>query len=248
MKTRMAADRRRGDHDGSARVDRGTSAHQRFQGSQVYFTLTNNNRRGTSPPSVNSRRLTTAGRARPPVDASRPARTTSTATSCAGAKPAKSERHYVLVGTVRAGWRHADRQGPQADQRLQGQHRRRAGRQRGFGAPDGLSFDSFGRLWVQTDQAGNGSGDLVNIGSNCMACADPNTGATRRFLTPRRTCEVTGVTMTPDGRTMFVGYPAPGRRRHWPRIRRSSRTGRRLNLLSSPTASRVAARTPPVHR
>ena len=52
-----------------------------------------------------------------------------------------------------------------------------------YGAPDGLWFDAFGRLWVQTDQVGDGSGDFINIGSNVMVCADPNTGETRRFLT-----------------------------------------------------------------
>ena len=45
-----------------------------------------------------------------------------------------------------------------------------------FGAPDGLWFDQFGRLWVQTDQVGTATGDWVNIGANCMVCADPATG------------------------------------------------------------------------
>ncbi len=79
-----------------------------------------------------------------------------------------------------------------------------------YGAPDGLWFDDFGRLWVQTDQAGDALGDWVNIGANSMVCADPNTGMTRRFLTGPRNCEVTGVTMTPDGKTMFVGIQHPG--------------------------------------
>ena len=79
-----------------------------------------------------------------------------------------------------------------------------------FGAPDGLWFDHFGRLWVQTDQAGTGTGDWVNIGANSMVCADPNTGECRRFLTGPNGCEVTGVTMTPDGKTLFVGIQHPG--------------------------------------
>ena len=102
---------------------------------------------------------------------------------------------------------HQDRQ---ADQRLQGQHRRRADGSADYGAPDGLWFDHFGRLWVQTDQVGDGSGDFVNIGSNLMVCADPNTRETRRFMTSPNRCEVTGVTMTPDGKTMFVGIQHPG--------------------------------------
>ena len=79
-----------------------------------------------------------------------------------------------------------------------------------FGAPDGLWFDPFGRLWVQTDQVGDASGDFVNIGANCMVCADPNTGIARRFLTSPPRSEVTGIAMTPDGKTMFVGVQHPG--------------------------------------
>ena len=63
-----------------------------------------------------------------------------------------------------------------------------------FGAPDGIWFDQFGRLWVQTDQQGDATGDWVNIGANIMACADPNTREIRRFLTSPPNCEVTGVT------------------------------------------------------
>ena len=63
---------------------------------------------------------------------------------------------------------------------------------------------------MQTDQAGNAQGDWVNIGANCMACADPNTGEARRFLTGPNKCEVTGVTMTPDQRTLFINVQHPG--------------------------------------
>ena len=43
-----------------------------------------------------------------------------------------------------------------------------------------------------------------------MVCCDPNSGETRRFLTSPNKCEVTGVTMTPDGKTMWVGIQHPG--------------------------------------
>ena len=79
-----------------------------------------------------------------------------------------------------------------------------------YGAPDGLWFDKDGRLWIQTDQAGNANGDWVNIGGNAMMCVDPATGETRRFLTSPRNCEVSGVATTPDGKTMFVGIQHPG--------------------------------------
>ncbi|HEY6510302.1 MAG TPA: PhoX family phosphatase, partial [Vicinamibacterales bacterium] len=79
-----------------------------------------------------------------------------------------------------------------------------------FGAPDGLWFDPFGRMWIQTDQIGDGSGDFQKVGANTMLCADPNTKEIRRFLTSPNKCEVTGMHMTPDGRTLFVGIQHPG--------------------------------------
>ena len=71
-------------------------------------------------------------------------------------------------------------------------------------------FDQFGRLWIQTDQVGDASGDFARVGANVMCCADPNSKEIRRFLTSPRNCEVTGVINTPDGRTMFVGIQHPG--------------------------------------
>jgi uncharacterized protein len=79
-----------------------------------------------------------------------------------------------------------------------------------YGSPDGLWFDRDGRLWIETDQAGNATGAYANIGGNVMMCADPSTGLTKRFLTSPPNSEVTGVTTTPDGRTMFVGIQHPG--------------------------------------
>ena len=43
-----------------------------------------------------------------------------------------------------------------------------------------------------------------------MLAADPATGDIRRFLVGPRGCEITGVTMTPDQRTMFIGVQHPG--------------------------------------
>jgi secreted PhoX family phosphatase len=43
-----------------------------------------------------------------------------------------------------------------------------------------------------------------------MLAADPATGEVRRFLTGPRGCEITGVTATPDGRTLFVNIQHPG--------------------------------------
>lgn len=212
IKTRMA-----GDAVGATMMDRPewTGARPRIGGYdevEVYCTLTNNNRRGTTAPSVNNPNgSTTAATARPPVDAANPREDniyghiirwretgkTVTATTftwdlfaqagdTATVKTAKPTNDYK--GNI------VDAPNGSAD----------------YGAPDGLWFDYFGRLWVQTDQVGDGSGDWLHIGSNVMVCADPNTGETRRFLTSPNKCEVTGVTMTPDGKTMWVGIQHPG--------------------------------------
>lgn len=85
-----------------------------------------------------------------------------------------------------------------------------------YGSPDGIYVDPSGRLWIQTDVSGgsvnpeNRSGAYQGFGNNQMLAADPETGETRRFLTGPNVCEVTGVFMTPDERTMFVGIQHPG--------------------------------------
>jgi uncharacterized protein len=92
-----------------------------------------------------------------------------------------------------------------------------------YGSPDGLYVSPRNRLWIQTDVA---AGDLrdssaykpmaggINngkgFGNNMMLCADPITRVTRRFLVGPVNCEVTGVFVTPDEKTMFVGIQHPG--------------------------------------
>jgi len=81
-----------------------------------------------------------------------------------------------------------------------------------FACPDGLMLDARGVLWIQTDAAAieMGKGELVNVGNNQMLACDPATGEVRRFLTGPVNCELTGATMTPDGRTLFVNIQHPG--------------------------------------
>ena len=81
-----------------------------------------------------------------------------------------------------------------------------------YGCPDGIAFDRRGILWIQTDAAAAQmyKGEFKNIGNNQMLACDPATGETRRFLTGPTNCEVTGVTFTPDGRTLFVSIQHPG--------------------------------------
>ena len=78
--------------------------------------------------------------------------------------------------------------------------------------PDGLWFDAAGRLWIQTDMGESEMyrGKLQPFGSNQMLAADPVTGEIRRFLVGPVGQEITGVTTTPDGRTMFINVQHPG--------------------------------------
>jgi hypothetical protein len=175
--------------------------------SSVYCTLTNNNRRGTSPASVNNPNGTTnAGSARPPVDDANP-------------RPVNNFGHIIrwdedggdntaLTFTwdifVLAGDR--NRANPNEQGNVMGDD---------FNSPDGLWFDPTGRLWIQTDattssSSYNAGGVNEHIGTNQMLCADPESGEIRRFLTGPRGCEVTGVTATPDLKTLFVNLQHPG--------------------------------------
>lgn len=81
-----------------------------------------------------------------------------------------------------------------------------------YGSPDGLWFDPSGKLWIQTDVSTSvlNKGDYANLGNNQMLVADVKSGETRRFLTGPRGCELTGITATPDGRTLFVNIQHPG--------------------------------------
>lgn len=212
IKTRMAADA-----VGATMMDRPewTGARPRiggFEEIEVYCTLTNNNRRGTQTASVNlPDGSTAAGSARPPVDAANPREDNVYGHIIRWREDGRSVAAttfrwdlFVQAGdtqTAKAAKPTNDYKGNIVDT---------PDGSADYGAPDGLWFDDFGRLWVQTDQAGDASGDWVNIGANVMVCCDPNTGATRRFMTSPPNCEVTGVTMTPDGRAMFVGIQHPG--------------------------------------
>lgn len=197
VKARQAADRL-----GATMMDRPEWVAVHPTTREVYLTLTNNNRRGTNPPSSNKADgTTTAASARPPVDA---------------ANPRVDNRYGHIIRWRETGgdvasatfaWDIFAECGDSLSTKANLQ-----GNINGddYGAPDGLWFDQDGRLWIQTDQAGDAQGDWANIGGNVMMCADPATGETRRFLTSPRHCEVTGVTATPDGRTMFVGIQHPG--------------------------------------
>ncbi|MEW9511290.1 PhoX family protein [Streptomyces bacillaris] len=85
-----------------------------------------------------------------------------------------------------------------------------------FAAPKGLWFSADGTLWISTGVSGRDLGGPAPLhraaGNNALLAADPTTGEVRRFLTAPRGAEVTGVTTTPDARTLFVNIQHPGER------------------------------------
>ncbi|RTZ48255.1 PhoX family phosphatase [Candidimonas sp. SYP-B2681] len=87
-----------------------------------------------------------------------------------------------------------------------------------FNSPDGLGFDRAGRLWIQTDGKYSNTGEYEGQGNNQMLCADPASKEIRRFFVGPKECEVTGITFTPDSKTMFINVQHPGEKgnSHWP--------------------------------
>ena len=79
-----------------------------------------------------------------------------------------------------------------------------------FNSPDGMGFDDAGRLWILTDGDASNTGDFAGMGNNQMLCADPASGEIRRFMVGPVGCEVTGISFSPDQKTLFVGIQHPG--------------------------------------
>jgi uncharacterized protein len=106
-----------------------------------------------------------------------------------------------------------------------------------FSSPDGLWFSCAnpGLLWIQTDDGaytdvtncmllaaipgsvGDGDARVVNnvdgAASNSVTTyvgEDLGEKKLRRFLVGPRECEITGITETPDGKTIFVNVQHPG--------------------------------------
>lgn len=73
-----------------------------------------------------------------------------------------------------------------------------------FGSPDGLWADPDGRLFIQTD------GSQPHGLNDQLLVADSTTGDIRRLFEAVPGCEVTGVAVTPDRRTLFVNVQHPG--------------------------------------
>src|SRR5690606_27844908 len=78
------------------------------------------------------------------------------------------------------------------------------GTEESFSSPDGLWADPDGRLFIQTD---GGQADGLN---DQMLAAATESGEVKRLFEGVPGCEVTGIAVTPDRRTMFVNVQHPG--------------------------------------
>ncbi|MFM1896123.1 MAG: hypothetical protein RLZZ385_1197 [Pseudomonadota bacterium] len=78
------------------------------------------------------------------------------------------------------------------------------GTEESFADPDGIWADPDGRLFIQTD---GGQKDGLQ---NQMLVADTLTGKIKRLFTGVPGCEITGVAVTPNRRTMFINIQHPG--------------------------------------
>jgi uncharacterized protein len=74
--------------------------------------------------------------------------------------------------------------------------------------PDNLAFDPSGHLWVATDGALRSSGTSDGL----WRCETQGEGraVSKRFLRVPKGAECTGVSFTPDGKTLFVSVQHPG--------------------------------------
>jgi uncharacterized protein len=207
IRARQAADR-----VGATMMDRPewVAANPKKAG-EVFLTLTNNNRRGTTTASSNKPDGTSAaGSSRPPVDEANPRDNNVwghivrwNETNGDGAALSFTWDVFVMAGQPSVTGARAPSSNITADNI--------------FNSPDGLGFDSFGRMWIQTDGSFSNTGDFANMGNNQMLAADPTTKEIRRFLVGPSGCEITGLAFTPDRKTMFVNVQHPGEVSNHPR-------------------------------
>jgi secreted PhoX family phosphatase len=97
-----------------------------------------------------------------------------------------------------------------------------------FSSADGLYFDPRGMLWIQTDdgaytdvtncmmlaavpgKVGDGGAATAAGGTATVKGANATADTLRRFLVGPKDCEITGIAVTPDGKTLFFNVQHPG--------------------------------------
>lgn len=94
-------------------------------------------------------------------------------------------------------------------------------------SPDGLFFDPRGVLWIQTDDGayttttncmllaalpnkiGDGKALTTSTGQSTLVGASATHDTLKRFFVGPKGCEVTGITMTPDYKALFINIQHP---------------------------------------
>lgn len=122
-----------------------------------------------------------------------------------------------------------------------------------FGSPDGLFVDPDGLIWIQTDISNSSQNradrGYDNIGNNQMLVADPETREVRRFLTGPRGCEITGVVLTPDQKTLFINVQHPGESTtYWNNLNGAPSTANPSSVSSWPFGGRPRPATVVIRR
>lgn len=95
-------------------------------------------------------------------------------------------------------------------------------------SPDGLYFDPRGVLWIQTDdgaytnttncmllaalpgKVSDGKEITSSVGQKTRVGMQANEQNIKRFFVGPKGCEVTGITLTPDFKTLFINIQHPG--------------------------------------
>jgi secreted PhoX family phosphatase len=75
-------------------------------------------------------------------------------------------------------------------------------------APDNISFDSRGNLWIATD--GQPAAIKLNDAIHAVATEGPERGLVKQFLSAPVGSEVSSLSMLPDDSALFVSIQHPG--------------------------------------
>jgi secreted PhoX family phosphatase len=235
VNTRLAADA-----VGATKMDRPEWVAVNPKNGEVYVTLTNNSNRGTAHPldSANPRNYADAEK---------------------GGSPKGNINGHIIrfketgdVVTASTFTWDIFLFGAEQDS-VQDVNLSKLGADNDFSSPDGMWFDPRGVLWIQTDdgsytdetncmmlaalpgQVGDGQ-VKTTAGLPTPTGAELDNTKLRRFLTGPAGCEITGVTMTPDYKAIFVNIQHPGN--NWPANHPSA-----LNLSKAVLGSRPRSAT-----
>lgn len=238
---------------GATKMDRPEWTAVNPRNGEVYMTLTNNSRRGDG--SVSSEWAEQAAGADIAVDAANPRSYDSASGSFSSSLNGNVHGHIIRwqeAGGVQSAttftWDIYLFGAPANTQKsgvFAGTNLSLLDDSNDLSSPDGLWFDARGMLWIQTDdgaytdttncmmltavpgKAGDGAAyDVPKISGTQKTYVGEAPGSNlRRFLVGPKGCEITGVCMTPDYKSLFVNIQHPGEdgdlaafQSHWPDI------------------------------